>query len=74
MINRVRLAVSAALASSLIPNAVIANVTDLSVESQSDRLLVTAHQVRSMELFEYRLKYTTTDSNKAVITIGFLIA
>lgn len=68
MINRVSLAVSAALASSLIPNAAIANVTDLSVESHSDRLLVTAHQVRSVELFEYRLKYTTTDSNKMVIT------
>lgn len=68
MINKVRLAVSAALASSLIPNAAIANVTDLSVESHSDRLLVTAHQVQSVELYEYRLKYTTTNSDKAVIT------
>ncbi|NDV92213.1 tandem-95 repeat protein [Alteromonas sp. 345S023] len=68
MINKISFAVSTALAASVAPNVTFANVTDISVESQHNNLTVTAHKTQTHESFEYRLKYTSSDSTNTVTT------
>ncbi|TMP00219.1 hypothetical protein CWC14_03185 [Pseudoalteromonas sp. S3260] len=68
MKNKISFAVSTALASSLIPSFALANVVDISIESQKNNLAVTAYKSQSYEKFEFRLKYTTSNSTKVITT------